>query len=105
MDADGTKLNGLTILASMKHRRTHEVVPDPCPSSHVEIDFTGVEITEPRGHILVMHQQRALLLRQGLRLHKGDSRAHTADAVKEDQRSQDILILPRRFIGYCRSGG
>jgi Holliday junction resolvasome RuvABC endonuclease subunit len=61
---------------------------------HVEVDFAAMAIAQARGHVNVMVQQPALVLRQFLRRDKGHPRTGAADAIKEDQRGQ-MLVMRR----------
>jgi hypothetical protein len=98
MDADGSKLDGLSIAAAMQHGGADEVVPDACTSGHIKVDVTTVEVTEVRCHIPIMGQQVPLVIGEFLCLDKGHARTRAADAIKENERSQNVLVLPGCLI-------
>ncbi len=98
MNADGSKLDGFAIAAPVQHACTDEVVANPGTGGHVEINLTTMEVPQVRCHVAIMNQQMPLLLSHGFRLDKGHARTRAADAIKENERSQNVLVLPGCLI-------
>jgi hypothetical protein len=98
MNADGSKLDGFAIAPPMQYRGADEVVADAGAGGDFEVDLTGVKVAQMRGHVAIMHEQMAFMFCQSFWFDKGDAWSRVANAVKENQRREDVLILSRGVI-------
>lgn len=92
MDTYGSEFDRHPVAPSVQYRGTNQIIANPRSSRDIKIDLAAMKLTQSRSHVLFMDQKPPLLISESSRFNERHSRANAADAVKKNERCQDVLV-------------